>query len=87
MLDRKCVAGEGQIAAPHHARSLDSLGDDAGIRLAPEHMTLEALCAAVHDHGEGVAVMADAQKRQETNLTLPERLLPFLKETEGEGWM
>lgn len=62
----------------HHARRLDGLGQDPCVRLTPEHVTLESLRAAVYDHGEGVAVVADAQKGEETNLTLPERLLPFL---------
>lgn len=66
------------LAATHHARSLNGLREVSCVRLAPEHVTLKSLRAAVYDHSEGVAVVADAQKGEETHLTLPERLLPFL---------
>lgn len=62
----------------HHTRSLDGLGQDPCVRFTPEHVTLELLRAAIYDHSEGVAVVADTQKGEETYLTLPERLLPFL---------
>lgn len=48
--------------------------------LAPEHVTLEPLRAAVHDHSEGVAVVADAQEGEEAYRALPEGLLPLLSE-------
>lgn len=62
----------------HHTCSLDGLRDDPSVRFTPEHVTLESLRAAVDDHGEGVAVMADAQEGEEAYLTLPEWLFPLL---------
>lgn len=64
--------------ATHHTRSLHRLRQVSRIRLAPEHVTLEPLRAAVHYHGKGAAVVADPQEGEKTHLALPERLLPFL---------
>lgn len=70
----------------HHTCGLDSLRQDPCVRFTPEDVTFKLLCAAINNHSEGVAVMADAQKGEETYLTLPERLLPFLSRTnEREG--
>lgn len=52
---------------------------------APEHVTLEPLRAAVHYHGEGVAVVADAQEGEEAYLALPEGLLPLLSGPNQRG--
>ena len=56
---------------PHHAGGLQRLGDVSGVRLAPEHVALEARRPPVGDHREGVAVVADAKEGQVTHLTLP----------------
>lgn len=48
-------------------------------------MTLEPLRAAVYDHSEGVAVVADAQKGEEAYLALPEGLLPLLSGANQRG--
>lgn len=62
----------------HHAGGLDGFRQVSSVGLAPEDVTLELLGAAVHDHSEGVAVVADAQKGEEADLALPDRLLPLL---------
>ena len=69
----------------HHTCSLDGLRKVPCVRFTPEHVTLELLCAAVHDHREGVAVVSDAQEGEETYLTIPERLLPFLSGSNQRG--
>lgn len=53
--------------------------------LTPEHVTLESLRAAVYDHSEGVAVVADAQEGEEAYLALPEGLLPLLSGSNQRG--
>ena len=53
----------------------------SGVRLAPEHVALEARRPSVSDHSEGVAVVADAQEGQVTHLALPQGLLLFLENT------
>lgn len=64
--------------SPYHTCSLDGLRDNSCVRFTPEHVTLESLRATIDDHSEGVAVVANAQKGEETYLTLPERLIAFL---------
>lgn len=73
----------------HHAGGLDGFRQVSSVGLTPEDVTLELLGAAVHDHSEGVAVVADAQKGEEAYLALPDRLLPLLsgavrRETQSE---
>lgn len=54
-------------------------------------MTLKPLRAAIYDHSEGVAVVADAQKGEEAHLALPKGLLPLLsgairRDKQSEVW-
>lgn len=70
------------MVTPHHAGSLDGLGDDPCIRFTPEHVTLKLLRAAINDHGEGVAVVADTEEGEEAYLTLPQGLVPVLRGAE-----
>lgn len=62
----------------HHTCSLDGLREVSCIWFTPEHVTLESLRATINNDSKGVAIMADAQKGEETYLAVPERLLPFL---------
>lgn len=59
----------------HHAGRLHGLGHVAGVGLAPEDVTVEAMSADVHDEGKRVHVPADAHERQKTNAALHQHLL------------
>lgn len=57
-------------AVTHHTSCLHSLRHIPGVRLAPEHVTVKALAAHVHDEAKRVHVVADAHEGQEADPTL-----------------
>lgn len=59
----------------HHAGRLHGLRHVAGVGLAPEDVTVEAMATGVHDEGERVHVPPDAHEGQESNATLHQHFL------------
>lgn len=68
----------------YHAGCLHRFRDEASVRFTPEHVALKALRPTIHNHGEGVRVVAHTQEGEVSDLALPERLISILRERHSE---